>query len=205
MQMVDAGGNTVSKLSLHEGSGGTLKIDDINTGVSPDLKLIYDTGAPAMPSQITLAGKVDAVKNNQVDLQDLAAKLELSLKDVDLSAAQPLLTMAGQPHLAIHGMAAGTIAGDLQPGQAGSIGGELSVNDLSVQTPQLADVYHAPTVRVPVKISRGLSSGVSRLQADLSVIAPEATIKIDGDLPESALDALKAKKIPAQPGTIALS
>ncbi|MGN6726772.1 MAG: hypothetical protein ACTHLZ_12685, partial [Tepidisphaeraceae bacterium] len=70
MQMVDASGNTVGKLSLHEGSGGTLKIDDINTGVSPDLKLIYDTGAPAAPSEIALAGKVDAVKNNQVDLQD---------------------------------------------------------------------------------------------------------------------------------------
>ncbi|MGN6505622.1 MAG: hypothetical protein ACTHM6_08675, partial [Tepidisphaeraceae bacterium] len=118
---------------------------------------------------------------------------------------QPLLTMAGQPQLAIHGMAAGTIAGDLQPGQAGSIGGELAVNDLSVQTPQLADVYRAATVRVPVKIARAMSGGVSRLQADLSVIAPEATLKIDGDLPESALDALKDKKIPAQPGTIALS
>ena len=203
----DATGKTVD-VQLRQGSGGTIKIADINQGVAPDLKLIYDVNGKSQ-SEIAISGNVDAIDNNQLDtsklLQTLTAKLKLALKDVDLAAAQPFLAMAGQPDTTVSGLANGTIDTDLQPGQPGGAKGELVITQFHFAGPQLADPYSADTIRLPINVTRSTANGNVRDTLDIKAVLPEAQVAIAGDVSEASLENIAAKKAPGDTGWLSVT
>ena len=204
IQLVDESGKSVTRVELRQGSGGTVKIDDINAGVAPDLKLIYDVDGGA-PSTVTITGTADAVENNSLDLPNLAAKIKLALANVDLGAAKPLLAMAGVKDIEIAGLANGEINADLQKGESGGAKGELQVATFAFAMPAIPDKYKAELIRLPIDVSRGVEGGASRLKVNIQAIAPEVTAAIVGDLPESAIDRLKANQMPGADGTLSVT
>lgn len=204
VQVVDERGQQVAKIDIRPGTGGTVKIDDINKGVAPDLKLVYDIGT-GQSSTISINGSVDAVQNNQLDLKSLAAQIKLALKDVDLAVARPALAIAGVNGVDLAGVANGQIDADLKDGQSGSIKGTPTITGLAFAHPALADKYSAREVSLPIDIARTVAADASKIDIDIKAIAPELTASISGMIPESAIENLVAKKMPGADGHLAIT
>ncbi|MBC7782929.1 MAG: hypothetical protein H7144_03740, partial [Burkholderiales bacterium] len=200
VEVADAAGKT-SVLQLRQGSGGTLRIDDINQGIRFDPKLIYDVDGRA-PSTIVISGLIDAVQNNQIDLPNLAAQVKVLLTAVDMGAVRPALAMVGLGQIDVDGIATGEIAADIKPGQAGGAVGEIQVASARLAMPQMPDVYQAELVRIPINVSRYLADGKSRVKIDIKAILPEASVSAVGDLPEAGLINLSQSKMPGETGDL---
>lgn len=198
--------STAAVVYLQPGSGGTIKVPDINQPIDLDLQLLYSTAQNAKAGSIGIKANVDAVANNQLkDTQQIAAKLELPVRDVDLSGLTPLLAVANVKGVTLTGIAAGDIAGELKPGEAGGIKGAITVTNFAATAPQLQEPYHAATLNLPVEVTRAVVAGVSRLQVHTGLILPEASITITGDVPEPALAKLADKKMAEDNGAIGVT
>jgi hypothetical protein len=204
VRLVDAAEATVATVRLLPGSGGTIKIVNINQPIDADLKFLYDTGEATRAASIGVKSKVDAVENNTLNLAQLAATLDMPLRDVDLAAAKPFLALAGQKDVRIGGIASGDINGELKPGQAGSIKGKIAIAGFEAAAPQLKDVYRGD-IDVPINVSRVVANGVSRLQIDLGLNTPESALRVTGDVPEPALQKLADKQMPGDRGALGIS
>ena len=206
-QLVDANGKSVD-VQLRDGSGGTIKIADINQGISPDLKFIYDVAGKAQ-SEVDIAGTVDAIDNNKLDtaalLQTLRAKLKLALTNVDLGASQPFLAMAGKADTSLNGIANGALDVDLQPGADGGAKGEIVISKFAFTGPQLADRYAADTVRLPINVTRSAKDGKVIDTLDIKAILPEVSVAIAGDVPETAIENLQKKLAPGATGWVSIT
>ncbi len=203
IQLVDAAGRKASRLELRQGSGGTVKIDDINAGITSDLKLIYDVDGGAQ-STISVAGTIDVVENNTLDPAGLATVLKLALVNVDLSAAQPVLALAGVEGTTVAGLVNGQIDADLQKGQAGSAKGEVQIGKFAFASPAIPDKYNAELIRLPISVSRVVEAGGPRLKVDVQAIAPEVSAAIVGEVPESAIERLQQNQLPGADGALSL-
>lgn len=204
VRVLDPADAVVATARLLPGSGGTVRITNINQPIDADLQFLYDTGESTKAGRVGVKASVDAVENNKVDLAQLSAKLDLPISDVDLAAAKPLLAMAGQPDVRLAGVASGRISGELKPGQAGGIAGNIGVADLEASAPQLKDTYRG-RLDMPISLTRAVVNGVSRLQIDVGVNLPEAAVKVASNLPEPALAKLAAREMPGDTGAIGVS
>ncbi len=201
VEVVDASGKLISILQLRQGSGGTIKIADINQGVDTDIKLIYDVDQ-RQQSTVQVTGSVDAIQNNQVDLANLASQMKVLLTSVDIGAAKPVISMAGVQGVEIDGIASGEINADMKLGQAGGAKGEISIAKTRLAMPQLQDVYQADVIKMPIDVSRVVADGKSRWKIDIKTILPEATTSITGDVPQTAIQNLQNQKMPGETGML---
>lgn len=205
VRLVDASNATQATVRLLPGSGGTVRIADINQPVDADLKLLYDTGENTKPANIGVKAYVDAIENNQIDLANLAAKLDLPIRDVDLAGLSPLLALGGAKDVKLTGQLAGDIGGELKPGQPSAIKGAIAIAGFSAAAPQLKDTYKAARIDLPISLTRTLANGVSRLQLDTGITLPEANVKVAGDVPEPALAKLANYEMPGDTGTLGVT
>ncbi len=205
IQLVDERGEPISMVQIRPGTGGTVKIADINAGIATDMKLLYQVDGHAL-STVAVSGTVDPFNANQFDLANLAAQLKLALTQVDLAAAKAGLTIAGVKGVDIGGLANGQIDADLNKGEAGSAKGEIKVSSFVFAAPNLPDRYQpAEDILLPIDVSRVIEAGASRLKVNVQAIAPEMTAAVTGDIPESAISALIAKKMPGADGTLSVT
>jgi hypothetical protein len=203
VQLLDASGKPVTMLQVRPGSGGTIKIADINKGIDTDLKLVYIVDA-GTTSTVSIIGSADAIEGNQIAIDQLTAKLRILLQDIDTAAARPVLVMAGVQGVEVGGLVNGQIDADLQPGQAGSIKGTPTVTNVVFAHSTIADRYQAREVSFPIDVSRVIENGVTRLKIDIRAIAPELSAAITGDIAESSIAQLQARQLPGADGQIAV-
>ena len=205
VRMVDASNTTVAQVRLLPGSGGTVKIADVNQPVVTDLAFKYDTGDATQSGSVALKSSVDAVENNKLDLANVAATVDAPVTNVDLAGLKPLFALAGQKDLRLAGVLGGGIAGELKPGQPSEIKSTLAVTNFEIAAPQIKDTVKAAKLDLPLRVTRTLAGGVSRLAIDGGVTLPEASVKIVGDLPEPALQKLAAKQMPGDTGVLSVA
>lgn len=67
-----------------------INIPDINSAIQNDAKLVVRFG-DTPPGTISVAGTVDAIENNVVDVEKLTADQKLEIANTNLSAAEPFL------------------------------------------------------------------------------------------------------------------
>lgn len=207
--LLDKDGKPVRTVQLRQGSGGTVKIADINKGVDTDLKFVYDVmegNAAGTPSTITVVGSADAVEKNELDLANLSAKLKLALANVQTKAAEPVLTMLGVKDITADAAIDGVFDVDLQPGQTGGAQGEFSIAVAALRVPQLPDTYSTKEpIKLPIIVSRVTENGVSRIKIDIRATTPEMKASIIGDLPEAALQRLSENQMPGADGSLSFT
>ena len=205
VRMVDAAEATVAQVRLLQGSGGTIKIADVNQPVVTDLTFNYDTGDATKPGSVAIKSSVDAVENNKLDLANVAATIDAPVTDVDLAGLKPLLALAGQKDVRLAGILAGAVTGELKPGQPSEIKSTLAVTNFEANTPQLKDPIKAAKLDLPLRVTRSLTNGTSRLAVDGGITLPEVSVKLVGDLPEPALQNLVEKKMPGDTGVLSVA
>lgn len=204
VHVVDAIGQIMTSVQLRQGSGGTIRIDDINKGVNADLKLIYDvSGGPQ--STVTIAGDVDAIENNKLALDALTSAIKVTLADIDTRAANPVLALAQAEGTQIKsGLVNGQIAVNVRPGSP-DMQGEVVVKGLHVITPQIQDEYRADEIRIPINVAVAGEGEAARLKIDTRLVAPEFWAAITGDVPMGAIDNLARQQMPGSAGTLTAS
>ncbi|HEY0010211.1 MAG TPA: hypothetical protein VGB55_15915, partial [Tepidisphaeraceae bacterium] len=205
VEVLDDQNRPVTTVQLRQGSGGTLKIDNINQPIATDLKFIYTVGNDPIAGTVTLAGTADAIENNQIDLASLAADLKTTAANVNLAAANSLLTMAGVKDVLVGGIIDGELAALVQKGESGHVKGKYTWTDALAQAPGLTEPYKAAKIEAPIDVTRAVGNGVSRIKINASLLAPEAWANITGDLPETGLQRLAKKELPGRAGELVLT
>ena len=205
IRLVDAADATKATVRLLPGCGGTVRITDINQPIDADLQFLYDTGESTKSGRVGVKASVDAIEHNQIDLSQLAATLDLPVRDIDLAGLSPLLAIGGAKDVQLGGVAAGDLSGELKPGQAGGIKGKFTITGFQTAAPQLKDTYRAATLDVPVSISREIVDGVSRLKLDTGMTLPESAVHLTGDVSEPSLAKLTAKQMPVDAGVLSVT
>lgn len=204
IHVVDAEGNPLSTLQLRQGSGGKIKIDDINKGVAPNLMLIYDVDNGPQ-STVTVAGTVDAVENNKLDLAKLTLALKIVLSEIDLRAADPVLAIAGVKDTHVKsGTINGELAINIQPGKP-DVKGEFVVRNPHIIAPQLQDEYKADEIRIPISLAVDGEGAAARYKVDTRLTAPEFWAAITGEVSQTAVDNLIKRQMPGSESGITLS
>lgn len=189
IELVDTHGDNRSLIQILPGTGGTLKLDPFSEGVHSDLQGIY-TVDQSPPSRIRVQGKVDPLTKGPFDLKQLAANVQLVFEQVDLSAARPLLVMAGMKNTEIGGWLNGQIRVDLKQGEAGSIEGQPVLSRVLFATPGLLDRYQADEITLPIEIRRTMVGKEAVLQIRCGITTPEIKTSLSGQLPQSLFEQL---------------
>ena len=204
--LLDAQNQPAAKLILQPGSGGTIRIPDINSPIDADLQFLYSAGPNAKTGSVGIKATVDAVQNNVVVAPtQIAAKLDLPVRDIDLTGLTPLLAIANVKGVTLDGSANGDIAGELKPGQTGGIKGAITVTGFGATAPQLLEPYKAATLNLPLEVSRTAVNGVSRLQLHAGVELPETTLTVTGDVPEAAIEKLSDGQMAGDTGAVGVT
>lgn len=204
IEVLDKSGHA-TVVQLREGSGGTVAITDINSGVKPDLKLLYEVDNHPQ-STVSVSGNIDAIENNKVDLDKLSADLRVLLAQVDLGAAQPFLAMAGQGELKVTGQAGGELAVVADGQKKQSVNGTINLTHLDVVHPAMqGDRLTADTGTIAIDAQRHDEAGVDRLTLKSDIKMPLSTISITGDVPVIALQNLSKKLAPGASGWLNVS
>ncbi|HEX4794142.1 MAG TPA: hypothetical protein VH370_10135 [Humisphaera sp.] len=197
---------------------GEVKIPDINSPITNNLKIVEENGA-SVPGSISLNGQVIAVKNNEMlkpEQMDVAQTL--TLENIDLKGfafAVPDTVLAGNTN--------GSINATLKPGEGASLSGSIQLKAFRYGGPALSgDTYSADTLTLAIPQKTGatlktvgdtvqlqhLSTGGAAEPITITVInsvngAPStSTIKLLADASPAALQNLADNKAPGAPGTV---
>ncbi len=171
-----------------EPSNIALAIPDLNQPIENAVNLALRVGQGTVGS-ISLAGKVDAVENNRVDVDKLSADQKLSISSIDLASLEPLLRMAGQ-ELVMGGVANGSLNLTAQGTGSAAADGEFAVANLAVTGgPLQEDVFRTTKLNIPIKVSRQVADGgMTMLKVQtLRVETDHATLAMAVDAPQESL------------------
>ena len=185
-------------------STAVINIPDINKPIADDVKLAFHVGEET-PGTVTLAGTVDAVQNNKLDLDQLAADQKINIANVNLAAAGPFLKQA-KVDAQLGGVANGAIHASAPNGIAGiSTDGEIVVSDLLVGGGMLkGDTFKSDRLTIPLQITRTVvdpNTTVIKIE-QLGVQMPEANMSVTGQVTQEALMRLKDQQPPGADGKI---
>ena len=176
------------------------------SGINDPIKNAADLGfsvddAPA--GRLKASGTIDAVQNNEISLDALAAKQDVSAEKVALAALTPLLKLAG-----LDLDAAGTLDGKATlsaDGKAGALDGSFAIADAQFGGKMLkGDTLKFATVDIPldVKLDRSDAAATKIKINQLAVKVPQGSLAVTGDVVQQALKRVADGQAPGAPGTL---
>ncbi len=192
-------------IKLLDASAVTIAIPQLNQPITNDISLVL-TVNDEPPGTISLAGVIDAIRNNQLDTTAIAAQQTLSIEQLRLVTLAPILRMAGVD-LTATGIANGQLAIDGAAAGTGSIKGELVVTDPVVTGAALnGDTLALTRLTIPVDISLTGAGDAQQLAVNtLRLDSPLATVSVSGSAPLTALLNASALTAPGGNGSVGVA
>ncbi|MGH7179263.1 MAG: hypothetical protein ACREJC_17935, partial [Tepidisphaeraceae bacterium] len=184
----------------------SVSIPDINGPISNSVSLAYRVGNGAT-SSMKLSGTVSAVRGNVVDLEKLTAEQNLTLSNVDLSAATPVARQSMGPD----GQLSGILNGSLDVKAQGLTGisalGQLLITDARFAGGGLKDELKLAKIDIPIQVIRTVVDANTTLIKieKLSVTTPLASADVAGQVTQQSIERLAASQPPGSDGTISLN
>lgn len=196
------GGSPLAPPLIIEPGEAVVTVTDINQAIDNTVRLALRLGDKPAGS-VDVAGKIDLVEDNRIDLSKLAADQSVKLAGIDFSALTPLLRIAG-----VEGTLTGLMNGQLLLKADGlaqaRADGELTIADFSAADfPQLAgDTFRTARVAVPIKVSRSVVNGSTTLLKveSLKLDMPELMVAVAGEVTEQSLENVAAGRPPGADG-----
>lgn len=186
----------------------TADIQDINKPISPQMLLEMRVGDGPV-GKVTVDATVDAVENNQLNLEKLAADAKVNISGIDLSAANPFLASA---QTVLAGVANGAITVKTEGLTRPFAEGQIDVTGLAVSGDALkGDRLDLGKLSIPIKVIADATDPanarikIEKLRAEI----PQGFIDIAGDFTQKSLEKLGANEAPGENGwfsaTVALT
>lgn len=178
-----------------------VSVADVNSAIDNAIKLALRVGdRPA--GSIELAGTIDAVDNNRLNLEKLAADQRLRLVGIDFASLTPLVKLA-QLDGTLEGVMDGQLALKADGLTQATVEGQLGVGNFAAAGfPELnGDRFETSQVSIPIKASRTVADGATLLKVELlRVEMPELLLALAAELNEQALLNAAAGKAPGADG-----
>ena len=190
---------------IHLDSGDVIvNIPNINAPITNDAKFVYHVGQ-SPPSTIAMAGTVDAIENNTVNLDQLAADQKLEITKADLAAVEPFL-QSPTAKTVLAGIANGTLQLKAGADNAG-VKGALAVTDFAYGGDALKrDIYKSANVSMPIDIAASGKGAATNLKIQTFKLETDhVLVDISGQATQGALENIAAKKQPGSDGQIVLA
>ena len=180
-------------------------ITDINQAISPNALIEIKVGENGQTGSIKLDGTVDAFDKNQLDLQKLASDLNLSLANIDLSAANPFLASA---ETVLTGMVNGSLNVKTDGVTKPFAEGLITVTSLSAGGEALkGDTLQVGTLNIPMKVTANVGDNgttvvkIEKFRAEF----PQGFIDVAGLVTQKSLERLSNNQSPGDDGWISLT
>jgi|GEM_PF-6384477 len=198
----ELGGKPLSPPLVIEPGEAVVDIKDINAGIDNVIKLALRLGDKPAGS-IHVAGKIDAVDGNKLNLGKLTADQSVKLAGIDIGALTPLLRLANFDG-DLGGIVNGNLAVKADGLKSAALDGMITVDNASAAgLPQLqGDTLRIARIDVPIKVTRSVVDADStqiKLES-LRVEAPQFKVVLAGELIEQSLINVAAGQAPGADG-----
>jgi hypothetical protein len=200
-----AGQQPIPPIQLDNGDV-TVTIPDINSPITNDVKLAYRVGQ-SPPGTISVSGTVDAIENNVVNVDKLAADEKVTLAQVDLAAAEPFL-QSPDAKTTLSGVADGTLQLKAAGLNSAGVDGQLNVKDFAYGGDALkGDVYKSAGVAIPISVATDAAGANDTLVTikTLKVDTDHVALDVSGSATQNALMNLAAQKKPGAKGLLSVA
>jgi hypothetical protein len=190
---------------IHLDSGDVvINIPGINSAVTNEGKFVYHVG-DSSPGTIALAGTVDAIENNQLNLEQLAADQKLQITSADLAAVEPFLQSPDAKTI-LGGVVNGALQLKAGANNAGAEG-QLTVKDFAYGGDALkGDVYKSANVSIPIHIVASGKGAATNLKIQTFKLETDhVLVDVSGSATQGALENVAARKQPGADGQIAVA
>ena len=191
---------------IHLDSGDVVvDIPDINGPITNDGRFVYRVGQ-SQPGTIAIAGTVDVIDDNAVNLEKLVADQKLTITSAELAAVEPFLqSPGGQTTLA--GVASGALQLKANGLSAAAVDGQLNVANFAYGGDALkGDVYKSANVALPISVATTGSGGDTLIKIQtLKVETDHALVDVSGQANQRALQNLAAQKKPGSDGAVVVA
>lgn len=200
---VGPGATPLAPPLIIEPGQAVISVADINAAIDNTVAVALRVGERSA-GVIEIAGAIDVVENNRLDLGTLSADQRVRLTGLDFGALTPLVKLAGLDG-ALQGLMHGQITLKADGLSRAALDGQLTITNFSAEGfPQLnGDRLRTSQVSIPIQVSRSPapdgSATVLKLEA-LRVDTPEVMIAAGAELNEQALLNAAAGKPPGADG-----
>jgi hypothetical protein len=182
-----------------------VSIPDINQPITYDATLGYRLGDDT-PATIASSGTVLAVRNNQLDVASLTADVTASLKQVNLAPAGAFVAAGGEHPLAVTGVANGQFKATVNGLSKLSADGAITIEQPSLAGgPLTSDRLATKQIVLTTRVNRDDTAGGAIRIDEVSLVAPEGSLKLTGAVPEAVLNNLAARRAPGGEGQLVLA
>ncbi len=183
----------------------TLNVPDINQPITNAIALKYTIGNAT--SSIDVNGTIDAVKNSQLDLDQLKADETVKLTNVDLAAAKPFAADALGPNGQIGGIASGTLAIKAEGITGISSSGQIDIANFLFSGAGLADTLKLDKVAIPLQVTRTVvDANTTTIKIEkLGVNSALVNVDITGQVQQESLTKLANNQAPGADGSITIT
>jgi len=185
-----------------------LKAASLNDPIEQSIDIEARVGEGA-PGRLQLVGKTSAIRNGQVDVDQLDSVQKLTISNLDLAAANAVLAALGKNSAAappvLGGIASGAIDVTIDGINNIVIDGALSVDRPTASGGPLAgDTLALASLNIPIQITRSAAADGSTILkiTSLGVNAPGISLAASGEVPEDALLRALANQAPGKDGSI---
>ncbi|MEA2734910.1 MAG: large repetitive protein, partial [Humisphaera sp.] len=191
---------------IHLESGDVVvNIPNINSEIANDAKFVYRVGQ-SPPGTITIVGAIDAIENNLVNVDKLAADEKIQITSADLAGIEPFLQSPGAK-TTLAGIASGALQLKSAGFQSCGLDGQLAVTNFAYGGDALkGDIYKSSNVALPISIATSSAGADTLIKIQtLKLETDHALVDLSGEATRGALTNLAKREKPGAKGQLALA